>query len=114
MTNKRKIQILEKVIKRFEKVVNDYDKTKNAHSKLGSYAGICNYVYGVIMTPEEQNELESWVKLKDVVGRCITPYFINEFKIKMPTNGHYRWKLNKHGYLSRINACKKAIERLSK
>lgn len=105
MTNKRKIQILKKVIKRFEKLLPKFDKDKYAYEKLGFWQGICNYAYWEVLTTSEQLLIES-----DMTG-----YFQTEFKIKMPDKGDgYKWKLNKRGYKARINACKKAIERLSK
>ena len=109
MTNKRKIQILKKVIKKFEKLIPKFKKDKKAYFNLGSYNGICDYIYHKIMTYDERQVVLNYK------GATITPYFKKEFKIKMPPNSRgYKWALNKKGYQSRIKACKQAIKELSK
>lgn len=109
MTNKRKIQILKKVIKTFERLIPKFEKNKMAYYNLGLCHGICNYIYHNMMTYSEKNEVFSYR------GVTITTYFKKEFKIKMPSNSRrYKWALNKKGYQSRIKACKQAIKELSK
>jgi len=106
VTNKRKIQILEKVIKRFEKVVKDFDEDCFADYKLDG-RGICNHIYSKFLTFKESERADKEDK-----------FFEREFKLRLPKPkdeyGGWCWSMDKKGYQSRINACKKAIERLSK
>lgn len=102
MTNKRKIQILKKVIKRFERIIkeNYYD---------WQY-GICDTIRFECMNKKE-------IKVYEDDGRDVNEYFSQEFKVRMPNpvdKCGFCWKRNKKGYQARINACKKAIERLSR
>lgn len=102
MTNKRKIQILKKVIKRFEKII-----------KSGEYYnenGICDTVNFQCMTDVERKEY-----LAD--NRDTNEIMSKDFKIRLPKPINvygYCWEHNKKGYQARIKACQKAIERLSK
>lgn len=100
MTNKRKIQILKKVIKRFEKLIPKFDKDPHCYRTLRGFDGICDQIN------KNANYIEalSTMEIKE------------EFKINIPNTylTGYAWTFTKKGYQARINACKKAIERLSR
>lgn len=113
MTNKRKIQILKKVIKRLEKIVPKFDKDETAYLELEGF-GICTLAVE-FMSRDELNDMRDWCR-KASGNDTITPFFREEMKITMPSKHRsvYCWEWNKRGYQARINACKKAIERLSR
>lgn len=108
MTNKRKIQILKKVIKRFEKLIPKFKFDNLAHHDL-DYFGICTYSFYKLFTAEERN-------LWDDNKENLTEFFKREFKITMPDNDgrSHKWELTAKGYQARIKACKDAIKRLEK
>lgn len=107
MTNKRKIQILKKVIKRFEKLIPRLKRDSDAYLDL-DFFGICTYGFYKIFRATEK-------MLWDDNKENLTEFFKREFKITMPKRDKvYKWKFTAKGYQARINACKKAIERLSK
>ncbi len=101
MTNKRKIRILEKVIKRFEAVVREFDEN-DGYLGLDGDLGICDQINTIL-------NLGIWDSYESDDIKEI-------FKIRMPFNGggSYKWGFEVKDYKARIRACIKAIERLNK
>lgn len=111
MTNKRKIQILKKVIKAFEIIIPRLDNDKYAYRELGGNKGICDYIYFEILNPQSDFFAEDGYRDTE-----ITEYIQSLFRIRMPTvsKDYYKWSFTKQGYQARIRACKNAIKRLEK
>lgn len=111
MTNKRKIAILKKLVKRFEHLIPEFDEDLNAYQQLEKDAyGICNYICCNLLSKSESRTVLDWL---DEGENDLTDYMKKEFKIRMPRSNHlYEWELTKEGYQARVRACKKAIERL--
>lgn len=103
MTPQRKINILNKVIKRFEEIIPKFDKDKMAYMELGGF-GICNYLYFKVLRPNA-------IYFKEKGYWDANTFAQEEFNIKMPRdNLNYKWALTKQGYQARVRACKKAVE----
>lgn len=114
MTNKRKIAILKKIIKNFSAIIPKLRKDKYAYRKL-KRLGICNHGAFIVMDEHELNSFTDYAH-GDGFGYKVTELFQKEFMVKMPkAKGNvFKWAFTVKGYQSRIKACEKAIERLSK
>lgn len=104
MTPQRKINILNKVIKRFEEIIPKFDEDKRAYFELGFF-GICSYCYYRLFTSRETT-------LWNDGEENLTKFFKREFRVAMPDNNGklHKWSLTKKGYQARVRACKKAVK----